>query len=351
MCLAPISVKNPYYGLGSKGLNFLHNTSDTHILVPCGHCKQCISLRQMYFTQRVQMESLRSDLFFFTLTYNNEHIPRIQVGDYDLNYPDLKHVQNLFKRLRNTLDYPIRYFVVSEYGTSKHRPHYHGILATPKDESFNFNSFMFHPKEEELRKLILQFWSDNIGSRKNPIYEPLLTYVNSRNGRTFDFHHIKPVLNHDNDVSFYVSKYLCQYDSYIQKLLSKIKLDPSLDNDETKLLLSKLKPRCYISKSFGDRRDSVIKDYILKCIESNADIPSFYDIYTGKQSLLSPYYRKLVPIGYRFNQFYNLNNDYDLLSFLPDDNLTDYEEIIQTLTNVRKNSVEKLQKNLESKYK
>lgn len=347
MCIAPITIKNPYYKLGSKGLNFLHNTHESYIQVPCGQCIQCVALRQSFFLQRVQMESLRSDLFFFTLTYDERHLPHINIGDYNLPYPEIKHVQNMFKRVRKYYHLPLSYIVVSEYGHKRHRPHFHGILAIPKQQIIS----NYHPEEVNLYDIIRNNWSINIGTNRKPLYEPLFTYVNNHFGRNYDLHYIEPQLGHDNDVSFYVSKYITKYDSYINTLIRKIKLDTSISPEETSQLISKIRPRLLISKNFGDRRYPAIKKYILDNLERNIDIPSFFDIYTGKQMLLSPYYRKLVPISYRFEQFYNLRNSYNLDSFVPDDDLSDYEHFIHDLQNMQKKDVKKLQILLENKYK
>lgn len=347
MCIAPITIKNPYYRLGSKGLNYLHNTHDSHIQVPCGHCSQCVALRQSFFLQRVQMESLRSDLFFFTLTYDNKHLPRIKIGEYDLPYPDISHVQKMFKRVRKIYHLPISYIVVSEYGCSKHRPHFHGILAIPKQKIIS----NYHPEEVNLFNVVKDNWSTNVGTNRKPIYEPLFTFVNNYFGRNYDLHYIEPQIGHDNDVSFYVSKYITKYDSYITKLIRKIKLDTSLSVEETKDLTSKITPRLLISKNFGDRRYPSISKYILDNLDRNKDIPSFFDIYTGKQMLLAPYYRKLVPISYRFDQFYNLRNSYKLDSFLPDDDLSDYEHFLKDMQNIQKKDIKIIQKVLENKYK
>lgn len=351
MCLSPITIKNPYYGLGSKGINYLHNTSDSHIQVPCGHCRQCISLRQGYFNQRIQMESLRSDFFFFTLTYNNEHLPVVDIGEYHLAYPNIQHIQNLFKRLRNYIYFPLRYMVCSEYGTDRHRPHFHGLLAIPKKYNTLNSSYNFHPLEYTLSELFKSLWSENVGTRKHPVYQPLFTYVSNHKGRNFDFHSVKPIKDHDNDISFYISKYLCQYDEYIQKLILKIKLDVNVSPEDTKKLINLIKPRCLISKSLGDRNYPQIKKYILECVNKNENIPSFYDINTGKQQLLSPYYRKLIPISYRFNQFYNLRNNIDLDSFILDDNMDDYEHLVQYQNQIQKNELKNFKKYLENKYK
>lgn len=67
--------------------------------------------------------------------------------------------------------------------------------------------------------------------------------------------------------------------------------------------------------------------------------------------LLSPYYRKLVPVSYRFEQFYNLKNSYNLDSFVLDDDLSDYEHLVNDISSIQKNDIKNLQKKLENKYK
>ncbi len=333
MCRCPITIKNPYYGLGDKGLNFLHNTHDTHIQVPCGHCQQCVSMRQGFVGQRIQMESLNHDLFFFTLTYNNENLPTVTKGDYTLNYPDYTHIQKMFKRIRKIVSYPISYFVVSEYGTKRGRPHFHGILSIPKEKIYG----LFHPKEKEIFELLKSEWRVNVGSNRSPVYESLFTYVHNSRNRNYDCHYIQPIPGHDNDISFYVSKYIVKYDPRVTKLLSKIKLDPSLDESDTAELISLVKPRGVMSKSFGSWKDPDVAAYIKKCIARNENIPQFYDIYTGKPMLLSPYYRKhFLTVDYRLTQYYNLSNSQCLDSFLPDDDLSDYERMLEEQSNYGK---------------
>lgn len=292
MCLAPITIPNPHYGHTSVGFSYLHNTQDSHIEVPCGHCVQCVSMRQGFFNQRIQMESLRSDLFFFTLTYNNESLIYVNEGEYNLPimyYPD---IANFFKRIRRS-GYSIRYTYVSEYGTRRHRPHLHGILAVERQYNPSISPHMYRTVELQFKNLFALEWRRNYGTSLDPYYEPLSTPVFKR-GRntTFDFHYIEPVLDHDNDVSFYVSKYITKYDSRTHKLLQKISLDPSLSDDQTSFLLSMVKPRCVMSKDFGDYDYPSIRQYIRKCINNlSTPLPQFYDLNTGQSCLLAPYYR------------------------------------------------------------
>lgn len=302
MCLSPILIKNPYYHLGKVGINAFHDTVNTHIKVPCGSCAQCSSMRQSFYLQRVQMESLRSHIFFFTLTYNDESLVFAEAGDYSLAIPVLSDVQSMFKRLR-AKGHCFRYSYVSEYGSRRHRPHFHGLLAVDKSQGD------FRYVEKKFSQLLLHEWRRNYAmcldkhgnpkvNTRCPEYRPLSTpvYKHARN-TTFDFHYVEPIIDHDNDVAFYVSKYITKYDSWTDSLMKKIKLDPSLSCDETVFLLDKLKPRCNTSKDFGDWKDSIIWQYIIKCAsrQSLFRYPQFYDIVTGKQMPMSPYYGKRIP--------------------------------------------------------
>lgn len=322
MCLAPITIDNPRYKQGSVGMSYLFNTVDSKIQVPCGQCPQCTSLRQSFFLQRVQMESLRSHLFMFTLTYNNESLVYTDVGDYQIAYPEFSDVQKLFKRLRK-LGYKFRFSYVSEYGRKRHRPHYHGILAVDKG--------LGDPRllERQFSRCISREWRRNYGTSLNPCYRPLYTpeYNNCRCS-TFDFHYIEPIRGHDNDVSFYVSKYITKYDKWIRSLLLKIKQDRSLSDDETSYLIDRLKPRCNISKDFGDWKDERIFSYIEKCSRRKTlyRYPQFFDINTGKSMPMSPYYgKRLVSFAHLYNRFCSSDAYYDYSTvFYDHDTVLDY---------------------------
>lgn len=88
----------------------------------------------MYLVQRIQMESLYNHIFFGTLTYNDECLPAINVNDHLIRYADLNHVVLSIKRLRKDKAFgrDFRYFLVSELGTLKGRPHFHCLFLLPK---------------------------------------------------------------------------------------------------------------------------------------------------------------------------------------------------------------------------
>lgn len=305
MCTHPILIDNPYYGgvfkagPNSKALPIYrakyHDTVSQKIPVPCGRCSQCASMRQGFYLQRIQMESLRSHLYMFTLTYNDESLIYTDVGEYHIAVPYLPDIQNMFKRLRKR-GYMFRVSYVSEYGKKRFRPHFHGIFAL--DKSLGSARSL----EKKFYKILFNEWKRNYSDDVfHPDWRPLFTpqYTRCR-CTTFDFHYIEPVMNHDNDVSFYVSKYITKYDSRTEKLLQKISLDPTLDDQETLYLKKKIRPVCNTSKDFGDWKYPLIMDYIKKCAirETEYLVPQFYDIHTGKAMPMTKYYWRHLPADF-----------------------------------------------------
>lgn len=124
MCISPIRIRNPNFGINNVGTKY-KDTVSAFINVPCGHCSECVSVRQMGYVQRLQLESVKNHMFFCTLTYNNESMPYLSVNGRNIRYADVSDVQKMIKRLRksNVFGRPFRYFGVSELGSLKGRPH------------------------------------------------------------------------------------------------------------------------------------------------------------------------------------------------------------------------------------
>lgn len=102
-------------------------------LLPCGKCVPCLKKKQDDWTFRLTEEFNNSfSAVFVTLTYRDEFVPTAIIYGQQYNVVSKRDIQLFIKRLRKRLDYPIRYFVASEYGPKTLRPHYHAIL-------FNFN--------------------------------------------------------------------------------------------------------------------------------------------------------------------------------------------------------------------
>lgn len=143
---------------------------DRFVLAPCGKCRACQIQKSFALSARVKNE-IEAHKFniFFTLTYDNEHVPCMFPSDskvyrgishnevieetdtfFDVlpypmpSFPDAMSlfyypdVQLFIKRLRMYVNYKLygtkkmqfslRYFICGEYGTQQHRSHYHGII-------------------------------------------------------------------------------------------------------------------------------------------------------------------------------------------------------------------------------
>lgn len=102
-----------------------------YLNVPCGVCSECVAKRQMFLVQRVRSMSLDNYIFFITLTYNNESLPKLTTStNVTIPYADIADVQKMFKRIRkiNPFNRQLSYLFVSERGKERGRPHFHGLL-------------------------------------------------------------------------------------------------------------------------------------------------------------------------------------------------------------------------------
>lgn len=145
----PLSVDN----LSSYFAYDLVTSESVPLFIPvaCGKCSNCVMSRRFSFVERCRHECQCHDSlpFFFTLTYDREHLPHQNyvIDKYDpytevhstewhsVSTLSVRDTQLFFKRLRQRLkrdfdgsyDRPIRYSICGEYG-KKGRPHYHCIL-------------------------------------------------------------------------------------------------------------------------------------------------------------------------------------------------------------------------------
>lgn len=139
----------------------------SHIYVPCGKCEACLTNRRSQWTFRLKQELKDStSCFFFTLTYDDFNLPFKRSGNVTLPCVRKRDVQLFLKRLRKRIEpFKIRYFIVSEYGPSTFRPHYHGVI-------FNF------PQElkNKLDDIINESWQLGF-IRIDPITDGRIHYV------------------------------------------------------------------------------------------------------------------------------------------------------------------------------
>lgn len=312
MCLAPILIENKSRMYRGKvdTLTSFHDTKSQYLYVNCGVCPECLRKKQMYLVQRCQLESIDNYLFFGTLTYSNAMLRSVDVNGYIHYYADFTDFQKMLKRLRKHPFFishsDFKYLVVNEYGSKKHRPHFHFIIFIPKksvDTAFTPIQY-----ENLLRKLILSEWKRNVGSTRTPIYKPLCEYVAKyKNGKlytNYDFHFVNPCLtdNQESDVSFYVSKYCLKYDDWIESKRKALYLNvPTLE--EYFDVWNKIKPSIRKSHYFGITPNA--SSYIRECIDvysSRSLYPLFRNPLTGQLFPMSPYL---------FNKFGTLEDKYE----------------------------------------
>lgn len=125
---------------------------------PCNHCVDCSASRYASIASRLQLECASYPLYirpiFFTLTYDNEHLP----SDGSVSRLDFTDFLNklALNCKRVGLSTP-RVFGVSEYGSDPRytrRPHYHGIIfgmdLTSKGSCTLFNK-AFHKSWQRCR--------------------------------------------------------------------------------------------------------------------------------------------------------------------------------------------------------
>lgn len=114
-CLSPISIPRPN-GQGARD----------RITVPCSKCAACLQSKRLDWSFRLSEElKTASSAYFLTLTYSDENL---YYNENQIASVNKKDVQDFFKRLRHKTKNKIKYYVVAEYGTNTHRPHYHAII-------------------------------------------------------------------------------------------------------------------------------------------------------------------------------------------------------------------------------
>lgn len=337
MCLTPITIKNPNYHSKIPFIQATKNVSDSRIEVPCGHCSQCRSRKQSDWLQRVQMESLRSHVYMFTLTYNQAHVPLYELeSGVTLCHPNYKHITDMFKRIRRHKYFGDRYFkylVCCEYG-KKGRIHYHGLFFLERlDSDTRFTQFSLEPF---VHKTLLSEWRVNVATRPlkkdcsrgragslvsdnvHPVYESLCTYirkyVHGQLKMTFDCHAVTPFTSKGaNDVSFYVTKYLFKDSSYV-KYIKKCCYECYPDDKVMAMTLFNDVFKCFnrhslnfgnvwTQDSFNEYRKShcdlslqyskEYEEHLLRCVRLSRSMSApieWTDLYTGKSMPICKYF-------------------------------------------------------------
>lgn len=105
---------------------------DNVLLLPCGHCAECLLAKRREWSVRCACEALDHDRnCFVTLTYDDLHLNRLNRED------PLKFI----KAIRNS-GFQVRYYGCAERGEHTLRPHYHIVLFgfMPEDLEYDGDS-------------------------------------------------------------------------------------------------------------------------------------------------------------------------------------------------------------------
>lgn len=298
MCISPVRIRNPNYH-SKNPYGKYKDISSAYINVPCGHCCECVSVRQMSFTQRVQMESLDNHIFFATLTYNDDAMPVVETSTgFRIKYVAVDDLQKMMKRLRksNAFGRSFRYCGVTERGSVRGRPHVHLLFFVPKQDDDDFNRIL--NLERVLFDAVRLEWRRNLGSTRKPIWQPLFTFrqkmIRGRLNSNYDLHYVNPRTsdNGELDVAFYVSKYMIKPSDKERKLQQALHFNLPLD--EYYKVWNLVKSRYFSSVGFGYNNSEKVREYIRSCVADSlvmSNMPCFYNKDNGKSFPLSRYYK------------------------------------------------------------
>lgn len=300
MCVSPIRIPNPNYLNKTPVIQKTKDTQSRYINVPCGVCSECVMSRQMSLVQRARNMALDHYIFFSTLTYDNEHLPRLVTSTgFEIPFADISDFQNMVKRIRkyNKFGREFKFYAVSERGSQKGRPHFHCLWFIPKNP--NDDKLLPAQLETSLRRVVFSEWCRNYGTRKFPKYVPLFKYhqkyVGGKLYKNFDFHYVVPhsTQQGSDDVAFYCTKYLLKPSNKEIRLQQALRLNLSDEEYEQVWLIVKSKVLC--SKHFGASTDYQV-NYVKHCIENSVDNPTGlkYFIANGTPQPLSKYYRRFI---------------------------------------------------------
>lgn len=160
--------------------------------------------------------------------------------------------------------------------------------------------------QSRLYTSILDNWYINLGSRRNPIKEPLCTYkqtwFNGKIKTNYDTHFVQPSLTSDgvSSVAFYVCKYMMKANPKEKRIQQALRLN--LVPEEYEVMWDLLKSKSLRSSSFGfsfSEYRAEIEDYLHRGVESskiNSPFPLFYAPDSHSTFPLSPYYKRFANV-------------------------------------------------------
>lgn len=208
--------------------------------VPCGYCVDCRRKAQQAWRFRLVSEAATLkkkgwNIAFCTLTYEDSKLPYIPEEcfvDKSAFRPipcfNRSHVVDFITALRNHFkrapfrfvgENRIRYFVASEYGSFRHRPHMHMILAWPSSVSYR-----------DMHKVCSDHWN----------YGFLFPRDFRGDGKCLSFE----VVGDPSKVLHYVSKYACKDIDYYNETKSIDFYDGEYDEDSPEYALAQVYRNC-----------------------------------------------------------------------------------------------------------
>lgn len=304
MCISPISIPNKAYRKRSRYTidDIANHRNLPRVNVPCGKCVQCLQRKRSDITFRLSQELKHcSDAYFVTLTYSPkakysrrrlEYYPvmlEVERDGYKFGLLSVDHVQKFLKRFRKhaskhyqTLKENFKYFVVGEYGSKNHRPHYHLILL---NTGLSFT---------DVNNLVRMSWAK---------------YIRNRFGT--DGHYVS---FGRTDVQIPRSSKVC---SYVAKYVSKSILDRQIKLHPQESILNVKQFYCY-SVGLGlcflsDKIKNEIRKLCQKFkLDDNANfefkLPTYYLRYVFEEDELLAY-RKDLFVKYRTQLMQDLQNN------------------------------------------
>lgn len=195
-----------------KGVNY---RSPDYAFVPCGRCAECLAVYKSSWAFRIsaQFSPLVEKgwkMCFYTLTYDNDHIPTLPLCVYKNPewdyYTDMERGNSegiicfsrddLEKYTHHMRDWflscglvDVQYFICSEFGEATQRSHYHGIYVVPP--SFDTRALF-----DEIKS----WWNTHFGFVFPRYYE---------GGRDDNGYEHKPfVVEEPNGAMRYIAKYV-----------------------------------------------------------------------------------------------------------------------------------------------
>ena len=294
MCIAPILIKNPNHGRFVRGSSLVTDVTSQYIPVPCGKCFECSTKKTLQFAQRCYFMSKDYYFYFGMLSYKNGMFSSFTLNGNDYFYASYQDVKNMIKRLRNDNAFgrDFKYVFVREYGGKKHRLHWHFLLALKK---YSTDSVLFgYSFEKKIYDTILLYWSRNVGSRRSPIYVPLLEFHQVfRNGvlySNYSCHFVQSRGLTEDRVYFYLVKYLFKHDKYSEFLQVRLREDCSSLGVKFISYWNLIRPMYVASKGFGVDEDLSIKNLF----DVNSKIIPFVQVGNSLQPVSGYYKRKYM---------------------------------------------------------